>query len=197
MERLWAGAGALSDTAAERGTGLDRTGAHSGLGADSWLCANLCGVSHSTVKRTLSFGASSPLKGQRHCLFPKVSLRLKPAQKEQTRGIARRDQGAVGPDAEGQAVTLTLPPGSPGVWPLKSAVGLGRQPVLLWPRLTGIPSSPAPWQPPSSRALSASCRCPCARTPLSAWQDGQRAALPMPAPRSGPSALCPGLPGVH
>lgn len=122
---------------------------HRWLGADSWPCANLCGVSHSTVKHTLSFGESSTLKGQRHCLFPKASSRLKPARKEQTRGTAWRDQGAPGPDVEGQAVTPTLPPGSPGVWPLRSAVGLDRQP----PSSCGpdLPASPALRSPGSHR----------------------------------------------
>lgn len=129
-------------TAPERTAGLGPT-------ADSWPCTNLCGVSHFTVKHTLSFGESSTLKGQHHCLFPKVSSQLKPAQKEQTHGTARRDQGATGPDAEGQAVTLTLPPGSPGVWPPRSAVGLGRQPPSFCS--SDLPASPALWSPGSHR----------------------------------------------
>lgn len=82
-------------------------------------------------------------------MFPKASSRLKPARKEQTRGTAWRDQGAPGPDVEGQAVTPTLPPGSPGVWPLRSAVGLDRQP----PSFCGpdLPASPALRSPGSHR----------------------------------------------
>lgn len=136
-----------------------------------------------------------PIKGTASLLLPEV--RCQPTPWRRRRHCWQRDEGQRPPLRQQVALSQSAP--APKVQ------GCDREPPgpaatsVCTLRLTSAPGS---WLSslsslPSSGALSTSCRCPRAPALLSAWQDGQRAALPISAPQVSPSLLCLGHPGAR